>query len=173
MNETTASTINHNLVGHLNLMSSVCVRLSKQTYMEPHKRWHESLAAFPPLTIMCSVLSANIRASPSVTMSGPFKRRPSLKTLPPISLPPGASRKGSIRRQSSAGLLSKPAVSQQEVPWDILDRCLLPVIFCHAAAVILSNALNVLHISEVTTFTLFIWFTIVTIGAVLFYHNLK
>lgn len=108
-------------------------------------------------------------------MSGPFKRRPSLKSLPPISLPPGAIRKGSIRRQSSVGLglKSTTTAAPQEVPWDMLDRLLLPVVFCHAAAVILSNALNVLHISEVTTFTLFIWFTIVTIGAVLFYHNLK
>lgn len=74
------------------------------------------------------------------------------------------------RRPSSAAGL--PA-SQQEVPWDMLDRCLLPVIFCHAAAVILSTFFNVLHISQVTTLTLFIWFTITTVGAVLFYHNLK
>lgn len=105
-------------------------------------------------------------------MSGPFKRRPSLKSLPPMSLPPGAVRKGSIRRSSGAGL-KPPTAAQQEVPWDVMDRCLLPIIFCHAAAVIISNALNVLHISEVTTFTLFICFTIVMLGAVLFYHNLK
>ncbi|XP_023022668.2 D-beta-hydroxybutyrate dehydrogenase, mitochondrial [Leptinotarsa decemlineata] len=107
-------------------------------------------------------------------MSGPFKRRPSLKSLPAFSIPPDAIRKASIRRASAVGLGVKPSpATHQEVPWDMLDRCTLPILFCHATAVILSNALNVLHISEVTTFTLFIWFTIVTIGAVLFYHNLK
>lgn len=100
-------------------------------------------------------------------MSGPFKRRPSLKKQPSLGLVKSAS----LRRQSSSGL--KPIPVQQEVPWDMLDRCLLPVIFCHAAAVIISTALNVLHISQVSAFTLFIFFTISTIGAVLFYHNLK
>lgn len=108
-------------------------------------------------------------------MSGPFKRRPSLKSLPAISISPDAIRKASIRRASAVGF--KPPQPQssihQEVPWDILDRCLLPVVFCHASAVLVSNALSVLQIWEVTTFTLFIWFTIVTIGLVMFYHNLK
>ncbi|KAJ8961384.1 hypothetical protein NQ318_014628 [Aromia moschata] len=40
----TLSTINHDLVGHLNWISSACVRLSKQTRMEPHERWLESTA---------------------------------------------------------------------------------------------------------------------------------
>lgn len=107
-------------------------------------------------------------------MSGPFKRRPSLKTLPAISIPHDAIRKASIRRASAVGLKQAPISGiHQEVPWDILDRCLLPVVFCHAAAVLVSNALSVLQIWEVTTFTLFIWFTIVTIGLVMFYHNLK
>ncbi|XP_056647611.1 D-beta-hydroxybutyrate dehydrogenase, mitochondrial [Diorhabda carinulata] len=107
-------------------------------------------------------------------MSGPFKRRSSIKTLPAMSLPVDSMRRASIRRTSIAlGQQSGKTAGQQEVPWDILDRCLLPVIFCHATAVLVSNALNVLKIWEVTTFTLFIWFTIVTIGAVLFYHNLK
>lgn len=107
-------------------------------------------------------------------MSGPFKRRPSLKTLPAISLPPDAIRKASIRRASAIGF--KPPTTStihQEVPWDILDRCLMPVVFCHAAAVLTSNLLSVLQIWDVTIFTLFIWFTIVTIGLVMFYHNLK
>ncbi|XP_060523898.1 D-beta-hydroxybutyrate dehydrogenase, mitochondrial [Cylas formicarius] len=105
-------------------------------------------------------------------MSGPFKRRPSLKALPPV----GNIRRSSIRRQSSVGLPGKPATATsgpQEVPWDVLDRCFLPVIFCHAAAFTISVMLNVLHVTEVSTLTLFIWFSIATIGAVLFYHNLK
>lgn len=108
-------------------------------------------------------------------MSGPFKRRPSLKSLPAISIPPDAIRKASIRRASAVAFKPSPTTSSihQEVPWDILDRCLMPVLFCHAGAVLISNALSVLQIWDVTTFTLFIWFTIVTIGLVMFYHNLK
>lgn len=102
-------------------------------------------------------------------MSGPFKRRPSLKALPNVGLIKTLETK---RRQSAVSL--KPVtVSQQEVPWDVLDRCFLPVVFCHAAAIILSSVLNALHISQVSTLTLFIFFAITTIAAVLFYHNLK
>lgn len=108
-------------------------------------------------------------------MSGPFKRRPSLKSLPAISIPADAIRKASIRRASAVAFKPPATTSSinQEVPWDILDRCLMPVLFCHAAAVLVSNALTVLQMWEVTTFTLFIWFTIATIGLVMFYHNLK
>lgn len=109
----------------------------------------------------------------SSNMSGPFKRRPSIKVLPPLS-GTVAGQKGSIRRQSSIGLKTAQQTKQeQEVPWDLLDRCLLPILFCHAAAVILSTILNNLYISQVSTLTLFIWFTITTVAAVLFYHNLK
>ncbi|XP_018322269.1 D-beta-hydroxybutyrate dehydrogenase, mitochondrial [Agrilus planipennis] len=101
-------------------------------------------------------------------MSGPFKRRPSLKKPPSIGLVKSPS-----RRRSSAALLQPIPQSQQEVPWDLLDRVLPLLFFCHGTALILSNILNLLRISQVTTFTLFIWFTIVTLGAVLFYHNLK
>ncbi|KAL1505192.1 hypothetical protein ABEB36_004813 [Hypothenemus hampei] len=104
-------------------------------------------------------------------MSGPFKRRSSLKALPAI----GNIRKTSIRRQSSVGLssISKSTSAAQEVPWDVLDRCILPVICCHGAAFTLSNVVNVLQISQVTTFTLFTFFTIIVLGLVFFYHNLK
>lgn len=61
----------------------------------------------------------------------------------------------------------------EELPWDLFDRCLLPVVFSHAAAVILSTILNTLYISQVSTFTLFLWFVISSLGAVFFYHNLK
>lgn len=102
-------------------------------------------------------------------MSGPFKRRPSLKTIPNVGIiHPSAA----LRRKSSVTLAPVPA-SQQEVPWDVLDRCFMPIVFCHAAAIVLSTLLNVLNISQVSTLTLFIWFSITTIAAVLFYHNLK
>jgi hypothetical protein len=61
----------------------------------------------------------------------------------------------------------------EELPWDLFDRCFLPVIFSHAAAVILSTILNTLYISQVSTFTLFLWFVVSSLGAVFFYHNLK
>lgn len=113
-------------------------------------------------------------------MSGPFKRRASLKSLPAIALPKTGGDAAARRRRSSLGV-SHAGVGlggigkeqQREVPWDMVDRCLLPVIFCHAAAIILSTVLNTLHISQVTTMTLFIWFTLATIGGVLCYHNLK
>jgi hypothetical protein len=61
----------------------------------------------------------------------------------------------------------------EELPWDLFDRCFLPVIFSHAAAVILSTILNTLYISQVSTFSLFLWFVVSSLGAVFFYHNLK
>lgn len=97
-------------------------------------------------------------------MSGPFKRRPSLRR-PSMTV-------GGLRRGSATGMTSG-APAAKEVPWDLLDRCLLPVVFCHASAVIISTFLNVTTISQVSAFSLFIWFTITTIAAVLFYHNLK
>ncbi|KAL0275592.1 UNVERIFIED_CONTAM: hypothetical protein PYX00_003401 [Menopon gallinae] len=62
---------------------------------------------------------------------------------------------------------------QEELPWDLFDRCLLPVIFSHAAAVILSTILNVLYISQVSSFTLFLLFLIFSVAGVVFYHTLK
>ena len=61
----------------------------------------------------------------------------------------------------------------EELPWDLFDRCLLPVIFSHAAAVILSTILNTLYISQISTFTLFLWFIVCSLASVFFYHNLK
>ncbi|XP_050309202.1 D-beta-hydroxybutyrate dehydrogenase, mitochondrial [Anthonomus grandis grandis] len=104
-------------------------------------------------------------------MSGPFKRRSSLKALPAI----GPIRKSSIRRESSVGLPGKSGTTAggQEVPWDVLDRCIFPVICCHAAAFTLSHILNVFNVSQVSTFSLFVLFAIVVLGLVFFYHNLK
>lgn len=102
-------------------------------------------------------------------MSGPFKRRASLKK--PVAL--GLVKSAATRRRSSVTALAPIPQVQQDVPWDLLERCLLPLVFCHAAAAITSTTLGALRIWQVTTFTLFIWFTIVMLGVVLFYHNLK
>lgn len=102
-------------------------------------------------------------------MSGPFKRRASLKK--PVAL--GLVKSAATRRRSSVTALAPIPQVQQDVPWDLLERCFVPVLFCHAAAVVISYTLSVLRIWQVTAFTLFIWFTIVMLGVVLFYHNLK
>lgn len=85
-----------------------------------------------------------------------------------VSLRRGSLRRGSLRRTSLV-----PASNGQDLPWDILDRLLIPIICCHAAAIILSGILNVLHISDVSTLALFAWFALSTGGAILFYHHLK
>lgn len=61
----------------------------------------------------------------------------------------------------------------EEIPWDLFDRIFLPVVFSHAAAVIISIILNVLYISQVSSFTLLIFFLIISVGSTVFYHNLK
>jgi len=81
-------------------------------------------------------------------------------------------RRASLKRRGSCIGGTQPG-APQEVPWDLLDRLLLPLLCCHAAAIILSGLLNLLRISQVTTFGLFIWFALSTVGAVLFYHHLK
>nr|XP_018900099.1 PREDICTED: D-beta-hydroxybutyrate dehydrogenase, mitochondrial [Bemisia tabaci] len=75
-------------------------------------------------------------------------------------------RKESLRNSNPANK------KQDEVPWDLFDRCILPVIFSHGAAIILSFVLNVLRISQVSSFTLFILFLILSLGTTIFYHNL-
>ncbi|CAD6201315.1 GSCOCG00000117001-RA-CDS [Cotesia congregata] len=57
--------------------------------------------------------------------------------------------------------------------WELLERCLLPVAFSHAVAVIISTVLNTLGISQTSSFVLFLLFLSLSIGFTLFYHNLK
>jgi len=73
------------------------------------------------------------------------------------------------------GKPDKPGVKNkpEELAWDLVDRCFLPVVFSHALAVILAFVLNTLYISQVSSFTLFILFIICSLAAVIFYHNLK
>ncbi|XP_054272969.1 D-beta-hydroxybutyrate dehydrogenase, mitochondrial [Macrosteles quadrilineatus] len=61
----------------------------------------------------------------------------------------------------------------EELPWDLVDRCFLPIVFSHAAAIILSTILNNLYISQVSMFALFFWFLVISVGSTIFYHNLK
>ncbi|XP_076676233.1 D-beta-hydroxybutyrate dehydrogenase, mitochondrial isoform X2 [Andrena cerasifolii] len=57
--------------------------------------------------------------------------------------------------------------------WELAERCLLPIAFSHAVAVILATVLNTLGISQTSSFVLFLLLLVISIGATLFYHNLK
>lgn len=99
-----------------------------------------------------------------------YRRRSSLKVLPAGSLiHPVAGR----RRSSLRPILSPIPVEEQEVRWDLLDRCLLPLIFCNAAAVLVSYGLRIFDLADVAAFPLFVVFALITTALVLFYHNLK
>ncbi|KAL5288214.1 BDH1 family protein [Megaselia abdita] len=78
-------------------------------------------------------------------------------------------RRVSLRRGSISALPQK----NQEIPWDILERLLMPFLFCHAAAIVISTFLHTFGISNASTFAIFMWFSVSTIGAVLFYHFVK
>lgn len=80
-----------------------------------------------------------------------------------------ASRRGSLRRGSISALPQKT----HEIPWDILERLFMPFLFCQAASLIISTGLHAFEISTVSTFAIFTWFAISTVGAVLFYHFVK
>lgn len=79
------------------------------------------------------------------------------------------SRRASLRRGSISALPQKSA----EIPWDILERMLMPFLFCHAAAMIISNVLHAFNISSISSLAVFVWFAMSTVGAVLFYHFIK
>ncbi|XP_033211006.1 D-beta-hydroxybutyrate dehydrogenase, mitochondrial [Belonocnema kinseyi] len=57
--------------------------------------------------------------------------------------------------------------------WELAERCLLPIAFSHAIAVILATVLNTLGITQTSSFVLFLLFLIISIGSTLFYHSLK
>lgn len=80
-----------------------------------------------------------------------------------------ASRRSSLRRGSVSALPQKT----HEIPWDILERLLMPFLFCHAAALIISALLHIFEISAASSFAIFVWFALSTVGAVLFYHFVK
>lgn len=84
-----------------------------------------------------------------------------------------AMRRTSIKRRGST--IGGPLIPQpsHEIPWDLFDRLLLPLLCCHGAATILAFFLNLVRLSQVSSFVLFGWFALSTTGAVLFYHNLK
>lgn len=57
--------------------------------------------------------------------------------------------------------------------WELAERCLLPIAFSHAIAVIIATVFNTFGISQTSSFVLFLLFLVISIGFTLFYHNLK
>jgi len=49
----------------------------------------------------------------------------------------------------------------------------MPFLFCQAAAIVTSHLLHALDMSSISTFAVFVWFALATVGAVLFYHFVK
>ena len=60
-----------------------------------------------------------------------------------------------------------------ELQWDFIDRCFLPIIFSHALAVAIAFILQTLRISQVSTFSLFLLFVLLSVGFTICYHNLQ
>lgn len=74
----------------------------------------------------------------------------------------------SLRRGSVVQSISK------EVPWDIFDRLFLPLVYCHAVAIIFTGVIQFFEIRfAFSTFGIFTIFSLATVALVLFYHNLK
>lgn len=77
-------------------------------------------------------------------------------------------RHDALRRGSIVQSISK------EVPWDIFDRLFLPVLYCHALAIVFSAVMQLFEIRfAFSTFGIFIIFSLATVALTLFYHNLK
>lgn len=72
----------------------------------------------------------------------------------------------------------KPSSKSNDEPddshtWELIERCILPIAFSHAIAVIIATILNTLGISQTSSFLLFLLFLSLSVGFTLFYHNLK
>lgn len=73
-----------------------------------------------------------------------------------------------LRRGSVVQSISK------EVPWDIFDRLFLPILYCHAFAIVFTAMMQLFEIQfAFSTFGVFFIFAFATIVLTLFYHNLK
>lgn len=57
--------------------------------------------------------------------------------------------------------------------WELAERCIFPVAFSHAFAVVVAAVLNVTGISQTSSFVFFLLFLVVSLAATFFYHNLK
>lgn len=100
------------------------------------------------------------------------KSRPHTQKQASLSKRRASRRPSSFQhQQQQANASAAPAA--KEVPWDLFDRLFVPLLGCHAAATVLSFVLNVLRISQVSSFGLFVLFTLLVGGSILFYHQLR
>ncbi|XP_071440381.1 D-beta-hydroxybutyrate dehydrogenase, mitochondrial-like [Hetaerina americana] len=65
-----------------------------------------------------------------------------------------------------------PAPPPPGFPWELAERCILPVIFAHAAAAILSVLISLFGL-PFTTLRMFLWIAPAVLAALFFFHNLK
>lgn len=78
-----------------------------------------------------------------------------------------------VRRRMSRHGSVLIETTPRQIPWDLIDRLLVPIIGCHAAAIVCSAVFNFLGISQVSAFVLFLFFAILTVGAAIGFHSLK
>jgi NAD(P)-dependent dehydrogenase (short-subunit alcohol dehydrogenase family) len=90
-----------------------------------------------------------------------------------MQVPSYQRRRASLRHESlRRGSIVQPI--SKEVPWDIFDRLFLPVLYCHAIAILFGAVLQIFEIQfAFSTFGVFILLSIATVTLTLFYHNLK
>ncbi|XP_046399049.1 D-beta-hydroxybutyrate dehydrogenase, mitochondrial-like [Ischnura elegans] len=66
-----------------------------------------------------------------------------------------------------------PAPPPPGFPWELAERCVIPVIFAHAAAAILSVPAAILGFHSASMLRLFLWIAPAVLAALFFFHNLK
>ncbi|XP_058459699.1 D-beta-hydroxybutyrate dehydrogenase, mitochondrial isoform X1 [Malaya genurostris] len=86
---------------------------------------------------------------------------------PTVPMQPAVRRR--MSRHGSVLIETTP----RQIPWDLIDRLLLPIIGCHAAAIIVSNVLSFLGICQLSSFPLFFFFSILVVSAAIGFHSLK
>ncbi|XP_055534981.1 D-beta-hydroxybutyrate dehydrogenase, mitochondrial [Wyeomyia smithii] len=78
-----------------------------------------------------------------------------------------------VRRRMSRHGSVLIETAPRQIPWDLIDRLLMPIIACHAAAIIISSLLSFLGICQLSAFALFFFFSILTVSAAIGFHSLK
>lgn len=81
--------------------------------------------------------------------------------------PPATRRR--MSRHGSVLIETEP----RQIPWDLVDRLLVPLIGCHAAAIVVSGLFSMLGICQMSAFALFVFFSILTVSAAIGFHSLK
>ncbi|XP_055592649.1 D-beta-hydroxybutyrate dehydrogenase, mitochondrial [Uranotaenia lowii] len=86
-----------------------------------------------------------------------------------VSIPKAPAVRRRMSRHGSVLIETAP----RQIPWDLVDRLLLPIIGCHAASVVVSGLLNFTGISQVSAFALFFFLSILTVSTAIGFHSLK